>query len=183
MPHAAETVTIALLEPSRATDAAIVDELVEIVNTAYAVGEAGMWVDGTSRITAEGLRDLIRASEIMVALDGSRAVGCVRLHRIDESTWGFGMLAAARSAHGTGIGRRLVESVEAAAREAGASEMQLELLVPTEGVQESKAVLADWYSRAGYRRVSSKPMAEDYPELAVSLAIACDYQIWRKPLA
>jgi GNAT superfamily N-acetyltransferase len=92
------------------------------------------------------------------------------------------MLAAARSAHGTGIGRRLVASVEAAAREAGASEMQLELLVPTEGVQESKAVLAGWYSRAGYRRVSSKTMAEDYPELAVSLAISCDYQIWRKRL-
>ncbi|GLK17283.1 GNAT family N-acetyltransferase [Herbiconiux flava] len=174
--------SIELLPPEAADDEALVGRLVAIVNAAYAVGEAGMWVAGTSRVGAEEMRGLIRASEIVVARVGERPTGCVRVHRLDETTWGFGMLAAARDAHGRGIGRALVAAAEEVARSAGAAEMQLELLVPSVGVQESKVRLAAWYARAGYRRTASKPMAEDYPELADSLAAPCDYQIWRKPL-
>lgn len=78
----------------------------------------------------------------MVARVGDRVVGCVRVHRRSETMWGFGMLAAARDAHGTGVGRTLVAAAEQLARSAGAFEMQLELLVPGDRVQESKVRLA-----------------------------------------
>ncbi|MBF4571193.1 GNAT family N-acetyltransferase [Herbiconiux sp. VKM Ac-1786] len=177
------TLVTDLLDPGVVEDAALVERLVEIVNHAYAVGEAGMWVAGTKRVGVEELRGLIRASEIVAARVDDRVVGCVRVHRLDEAVWGFGMLAADSSVHGTGVGRALVAAAEEHARSAGAAEMQLELLVPGDRVQESKVRLADWYSRAGYRAVDSRDFAEDFPDLATSLAVACDYQIWRKPLS
>jgi GNAT superfamily N-acetyltransferase len=183
MTNASGVLSITMLPPEGAEDEALVGRLVEIVNAAYAVGEAGMWVAGTSRVGDEELRGLIRASEIVVARVGDRVVGCVRVHRLSKTVWGFGMLAAARDAHGTGVGRTLVAAAEQLARSARASEMQLELLVPGDRVQESKVRLAAWYSRAGYRTVDRRDFAEDFPELATSLAVACDYQIWRKPLS
>jgi GNAT superfamily N-acetyltransferase len=177
------TLVTGLLDAGAAEDEALVGRLVEVVNAAYAVGEAGMWVAGTRRVRDEELRGLVRASEIVVARVGDRVVGCVRVHPLSETAWGFGMLAADPSARGTGVGRALVAAAEERARTAGAAEMQLELLVPTGRVQESKVRLAEWYSRAGYRVVAGRDFAEDFPELATSLAVACDYQIWRKPLS
>lgn len=182
MTNDSRALSVALLPPEAAGDETLVGRLVEIVNAAYAVGEAGMWVAGTRRVGVEELRGLIRASEIVVARVGDRVVGCVRVHPLSETAWGFGMLAADPSARGTGVGRALVAAAEERARTAGAAEMQLELLVPSDRVQESKVRLAEWYSRAGYRVVAGRDFAEDFPELAASLAVACDYQIWRKPL-
>ncbi|MCS5714619.1 GNAT family N-acetyltransferase [Herbiconiux sp. CPCC 205716] len=177
------TLSISRPDPAEAANARFVDRLVTIVNAAYAIGEQGMWTRGTVRVTADELRGLLRASELLVATVGERPVGCLHVHRLDDAVWGFGMLAAEPHAQGTGIGRGLVTAAERIAREAGATEMQLELLVPTGHRQESKVRLAEWYGRAGYRKVASRSFADDYPELAAPLAVPCDYQLWRKPLA
>ena len=69
-PH--EALTVELLELAASADADLVAELCELVNDVYAVAEAGMWVDGTTRTTVGEVAALIAAGEILVARSSSR---------------------------------------------------------------------------------------------------------------
>ena len=60
--------------------------------------------------------------------------------------------------------------------------MQLELLVPTSWQHPSKQFLHDWYSRIGYRVVTTSTLGELYPELEPLLATSCDLVVYRKSL-
>jgi hypothetical protein len=60
--------------------------------------------------------------------------------------------------------------------------MRLELLVPRTGTHPAKQRLHAWYSRVGYRPVSRRDFAADYPELAPRLAVPCDIVAYAKPL-
>jgi GNAT superfamily N-acetyltransferase len=178
-----DQITVDQLDPAAGADTALVDELCALVNDVYAVAEAGMWRDGATRTSADELRGLIAAGEILVARTGDGAVvGSVRLHDVAPDASEFGILVAARDQRGLGIGRALLDDVERRSRDRGLSAVQLELLVPRDWSHPSKEFLTAWYGRRGYRLVRTTTIDESHPHLAPLLATPCDLQIHRKVL-
>jgi GNAT superfamily N-acetyltransferase len=149
--------------------AAVVDDVLPIVNAAYATGEAGLWQPGVARISAAALRPLVAAGELAIARREGAVVGCVRIGRGE-----LGLLACAPEAAGTGVGRALVSFAEERNRAHGS--ISLELLVPREGTHPFKERLHAWYSRLGYRVVGRRDADFD------GLAVACEMRVYSKPL-
>ena len=54
--------------------------------------------------------------------------------------------------------------------------------MPRDWTHATKAFLAGWYSRIGYRVAGTAAFEEAYPALAPSLATPCDLVIYRKQL-
>jgi GNAT superfamily N-acetyltransferase len=107
----------------------------------------------------------------------------MRIRRVGPDTGEFGMLAADPAHRGIGVGRELVRFAERACREDGLRTMRLELLVPKGWTHPTKAFLAAWYTRLGYRVVRTGRLDDDYPALAPLLATPCDLLTYEKPLA
>jgi GNAT superfamily N-acetyltransferase len=173
---------IALLEPSAADDAPLVERLAALVNDVYAVAERGLWRDGVRRTSAPDIAALIRAGELAIARRGAVPAGCVRVREVAPATSEFGMLVAAPQERGTGVGRALLRFAEQAGRARGARTMQLELLVPREGSHPEKVRLKAWYGRCGYRRVRTVSIEAAYPALSPLLAVPCALEVLQKPL-
>jgi GNAT superfamily N-acetyltransferase len=163
-------------------DAGLADQLSQLVNAVYEVAEAGLWREGAKRTTVAELADEIRAGEIVVATRNGDVAGCVRVHDVDEDTSEFGILVSAPEERNTGVGRALLDHIEARARERGQRAMQLELLVPREWTHPMKEFLKEWYGRRGYELVALRAMDVAYPHLAPLLATPCDLQVREKRL-
>jgi GNAT superfamily N-acetyltransferase len=129
------------LEPRVGQDPALVDELTELINGVYATAESGLWRDRATRTTATELAELIRAGQIVVATRDGRIVGSVRIHDVADDTCEFGLLVSAPDQRGSGVGRTLLDFVEAGGRERGLRAIQLELLVPRTWSHPSKEFL------------------------------------------
>jgi deazaflavin-dependent oxidoreductase (nitroreductase family) len=170
------------LAPEAAGDRALVGGLADIVNAAYAVAEAGLWVEGTERSTPEQLADAIRDGDLLVATLGDRVVGCVRVRHPDEATAALGLLATAPEQWGNGIGRELVRAAEDLARARGAVTMELVLLDPIDTTHPGKGRLRAWYEGLGYRFVRAAPIEEVSAHAAAELAKPCEWLVFRKPL-
>jgi GNAT superfamily N-acetyltransferase len=181
-PGDVDGVDIAALAPDRATDAMLVTELVALVNRVYTEAEAGLWVDGMTRTNHRYMADSIGAGEIAAARWNGLLVGAICVELLADGDGKFGMLVAAPEHRGLGIGRELVAFAERWVQQCGATEMQLELLVPRDWSHPAKEFLRSWYADLGYRVVRTTALAEDYPELAPQLATPCDLVIYAKPL-
>ncbi len=177
------TAEVALLGPDDARDEALVADLVDLINAAYAVGEAGLWLEGTTRTGPGEIAEAIRSGGVLAAGLQGRLVGCAYLHPVDAHTADLGLISAAPDRWGSGIGRELVRSAEDLIRSRGVTTMQLELLVPKGWVHPEKARLRGWYNRLGYEVVRSAPFEEVAGHLASQLAVPCEFLIFRKPLA
>jgi GNAT superfamily N-acetyltransferase len=177
------TAEVRLLAPDEAQDEALVDALARLVNDAYAVGEAGLWLEGASRTTPAEIADAIRGGGVLAATLEDRLVGCAYVRSLDAATADLGLISAAPDHWGSGVGRRLVHAAEEQMRSRGATTMQLELLVPTGSTHPEKERLRAWYIRLGYRVVRSAPFEEVAAHLAPQLATPCEFLIFRKPLA
>jgi GNAT superfamily N-acetyltransferase len=173
---------VQLLPTSAADDATLMERIADLINEVYAVAEDGLWIDGATRTTVDGVAELTRAGEIAVARVRDRIVGCVRVQRLDEGTGEFGMLVADPAHRGVGIGRELIRFAERSCSEDGLSTMQLELLVPRDWTHPAKEFLAAWYTRIGYRVARTGTIDEAYPALAPLLATPCDFVIYQKDL-
>jgi GNAT superfamily N-acetyltransferase len=173
---------VQLLPASAADDATLMERIADLINEVYAVAEDGLWIDGATRTTVDGVAELTRAGEIAVARVRDRIVGCVRVQRLDEGTGEFGMLVADPAHRGVGIGRELIRFAERSCSEDGLSTMQLELLVPRDWTHPAKEFLAAWYTRIGYRVARTGTIDEAYPALAPLLATPCDFVIYQKDL-
>jgi GNAT superfamily N-acetyltransferase len=173
---------VQLLPARAADDAPLMERIADLINEVYAVAEEGLWIDGATRTTVQGVAELTRAGEIAVARVRGRVVGCVRVQRLDESTGEFGMLVADPAHRGAGIGRELIRFAERRCREDGLTTMQLELLVPRDWTHPTKQFLAAWYTRIGYRVARTGTIDEAYPDLAPLLATPCDFVIYQKDL-
>ena len=174
---------IKLLTRNDARDEVLVEELVRIVNRAYAVGEVGLWLDGTTRIGPVEIAEAIRAGAMLAATLDGRLVGCAYVRPVDASTADLGLVSAAPERWGSGVGSELVRAAEDLMRARGVETMQLELLVPKESVHPAKERLRAWYTRLGYRVIRSAPFEEVAPQLASQLATPCEFLIFHKPLA
>ena len=170
------------LAPTAVDDVTLAPALTVLINEVYRVAEAGLWVDGAARTTAQEVTELIRAEEIAVARLHTELVGCVRIQELDSDTGEFGMLAAYSSHRGIGIGRQLVRFAEQRSRDRGHRSMQLELLVPRKWKHPSKQFLAGWYGRIGYAVTRTGTIDDAYPHLAPLLATPCDLLIYQKDL-
>jgi len=160
----------------------LANRLSKLINDVYAVAEDGLWVDGASRTSVEGVADLMRAGQISVALVGGEIVGCVRVQLLGSGVGEFGMLAVDEGHRSAGVGRNLVRFAEQTARDGRCESMQLEVLVPRGWSHPSKEFLIDWYTRLGYAQVRIGAIEKAYPELAPFLATPCDLMIYRKDL-
>jgi GNAT superfamily N-acetyltransferase len=173
---------VRLLAPGEAGDAALVGELVRVINAAYAVGEAGLWLEGTARTGPGEIVEAIRSGGMLAAFLGGRLVGCAYVRPLDGSTADLGLISAAPDRWGSGIGRELVRSAEELMRSRGVTTMQLELLVPKGWVHPHKKRLRSWYTCLGYQIVRSAPFEQVAAHLASRLAAPCEFLIFRKPL-
>jgi GNAT superfamily N-acetyltransferase len=173
---------VQLLPATAADDATLMERIADLINEVYAVAEEGLWIDGATRTTVDGVAELTRAGEIAVARVRGGIVGCVRVQRLDEGTGEFGMLVADPAHRGDGIGRELIRFAERSCREDGLATMQLELLVPRDWTHPTKEFLAAWYTRIGYRVARTGTIDEAYPALAPQLATPCDFVIYQKDL-
>jgi deazaflavin-dependent oxidoreductase (nitroreductase family) len=170
------------LSPDAAGDRPVVDQLARLVNEAYSVAEAGLWVQGTERTTPEQLAEIARDGNLLVASVADRLVGCARVRAVDAATAELGLLATAPDQWGKGIGRALVEAAEDLARARGAVTMELLLLDPSDPTHQGKGQLRTWYERLGYQFVRAAPIEEVSTHAAEELATPCRFLVFRKSL-
>jgi GNAT superfamily N-acetyltransferase len=180
MPSA--TMEVQPLAAHRAGDDALVEELVRLVNRAYAIGEAGLWLDGTARIAPDEIAAAIRSAGLLAATADGRLVGCAFVRQLDADSSDLALVSAVPEEWGGGVGRTLVRSAEELARARGSTTMQLELLVPKHSTHPAKERLRAWYTRLGYRVVRTAPFEELAAHLAPRLATPCEFLIFRKRL-
>jgi GNAT superfamily N-acetyltransferase len=173
---------VGLLGPQAVREAGLAEQLSALINSVYEKAESGLWRDGASRTTPAEVAELIRAGEIAVASRDGGIVGSVRVHDVADDVSEFGLLVAAADQRGSGVGRALLDFVEARSQERGLRAVQLELLVPRAWTHPSKEFLRGWYGRRGYRIVRTASFEDAYPQLAPRLATVCDLEIHRKPL-
>jgi GNAT superfamily N-acetyltransferase len=174
--------TIEVLPASAGGDEQLVASLTDLVNRVYDVAEEGLWTEGATRTTADELSGLVAAGEIAVARTGSSLVGAARIRQVDPATGEFAMLVAHPDHRSEGVGRDLVAFAEHHVAAAGATTMQLELLVPRNGTHPVKKFLDAWYTRLGYHPVRHDRIDDHHPHLAAFLAVPCDVVIYQKPL-
>jgi GNAT superfamily N-acetyltransferase len=174
---------VKLLAPDEARDEVLVEDLVRIINEAYAMGEAGLWIEGTTRTEPGEIGEAIRSGGMLAATLEGRIVGCAYLRQLDHGAADLGLVSAAPERWGSGVGRELMRSAEELMRSRGATTIQLELLVPTGWVHPEKDRLSAWYRRLGYRVVRTARFDQVAAHLASRLATPCEFLVFRKSLA
>jgi GNAT superfamily N-acetyltransferase len=177
------TTEVRLLGPGEASDERLVGELARIVNAAYGVGEAGLWVEGATRVEPGEIAEAIRSGGMLAASRDGRLVGCAHVRPLDADAADLGLISVAPDQWGGGAGGELVRFAEELMRSGGVTTMQLELLVPKGWVHPHKERLCRWYTRLGYRIVRTAPYEEVPAPPASQLAAPCEFLIFRKPLA
>jgi GNAT superfamily N-acetyltransferase len=177
------TAEVNVLASAEARDEVLVADLVAVINEAYAVGEAGLWLEGWTRTEAGEVAEAVHSGGVLAATLGPRVVGCAYVRQLDDGTADLGLVSVIPARWGSGLGRQLVRSAEELARSSGAKTMQLELLVPKEWVHPEKERLCAWYERLGYEVVRVAPFDEIAAHLAPQLATRCEFLVFRMPLA
>jgi len=173
--------SIEFLEASAGRDTGLVETIVGIMNRAYATAEKALWNREVGRTTIEEASEWIGKGHVAVAREGDAVVGavCARMH--DATTGWFGALSVDPDHQHRGIAGALVRFVESFARASGASEIEIEVLVPTEPEPHSDRLLA-WYASIGYVEIKRVRLA-DFDERAVDDALLdIDVAVMRKPL-
>jgi GNAT superfamily N-acetyltransferase len=171
------------LEAAAADDEILVAELAGVINRAYAMGESGLWRDGTARITAVEVAGAIRDGDMLVATGDGRIAGCAHVRRLDATTADLGLVSADPEQRGRGVGRELVRAAEDLMRARGVTTAQLELLVPKRWEHPEKERLRAWYSRLGYRVVRTAPFEAVATHVASELTTPCEFLVFRKALS
>lgn len=122
--------------------------LLQVLQTAFA--EYREQLDppsGVHRETVETLREKMRTTQWLIALEGEQAVGCVMCEPREDYLY-LGRLAVLPAFRRRGIGKTLIEYVEAHARAEGFSRVRL-------GVRLALPHLRARYERIGYQFVEA----------------------------
>jgi len=139
------TIRVALIEEA--------DEVARIINAAFEV-ERPFRLRG-DRTSTEDVRQLMSSGNtFFLAEENRRMLGTVYV-RINGETGYFGMLSVDPTLQRNGIGRALREHAEAFCKQRGCTEMTL-----TTG--DFRAELLPYYTRAGYRVVSTEPGSPEW---------------------
>jgi len=132
---------------------AAVDEapaLARLINDAFIV-EAFFKIG--DRTSAEEVRDLMHAGGEFLVLDGARVLtACAYLKVAGERSY-FGMLSIDPARQRQGLGRRMIEAVEARARARGSRFMDIHIV-------NLREELPPYYRRLGYAETGTLPFSE-----------------------
>jgi len=134
------------IHPAGPADAAAI---AATVNRAFEV--EAFFVEGP-RVTVEEIARRMITGRFLVAGDGGTLVGCVYLEPRPPARAYVGLLAVEPSRAGEGIGRRLMEAAEAAARVAGAVAVDITVV-------DLRTELFPFYAALGYTRCGEAPFA------------------------
>ena len=151
----AGTITITRAALTDDVSRALVAELNAELSAAYSEPGANHFGLGPEEV-AEG-----RGAFLVVRLDGT-PVGCGAVRLLDAATGELKRMYVAPAARGTGLGRRLVEALEAEARALGARRLVLET-----GIRQQAALAL--YRAAGFRPI---PLYGEYllsPQTSICL--------------
>lgn len=132
------------MRPATVDDA---EAIAALVNRAYEVER--FFVEG-DRVTPAAVRQDLTTGEILLVTGSDGAVRACVYVRITGSRGYFGMLAVDPAEQGRGLGRALIEDVEAYARARGASVMAI-------SVVHVRTELLAFYRRLGYVPTGTEP--------------------------
>jgi ribosomal protein S18 acetylase RimI-like enzyme len=181
--------TITRLTRDRASDDELVRGLVDVVNRAFYAGDEGLWSRDIAFTSPDELRSWVAADEMVAAFAPTPTnehlpVGAIRTRSASDlnttEAW-FGTLTVDPGYGGRGIGRQLVDHVEAEASANGRTVMNIEALIadpPHEGLERIFA----WYQRRGYREVGRQDPSGVFPEFMPFALTTLDIIRMQKPL-
>jgi GNAT superfamily N-acetyltransferase len=153
-----------MMRIATAAEAAI---LARLINAAFIV-EAFFKIG--DRTSAEEIAALMRnGGEFLVTEHSGTVSGCVYLNCTGERAY-FGMLSIDPARQREGLGRRLIEAVEARARDRGCRTMDIHVV-------DLREDLLPYYRRLGYVDSGRLPFSE--PERA---SRPCSFIVMSKPL-
>ena len=112
----------------------------------------------------------------LVAEDGSAAIGFVAVRRVAPDRCYLGMLTVDPHLQGAGLGRRLIAAAEAAARDMGASHMEMTVIGRLHE-------LVAWYERRDYALTGERrPFPLDDPRVGLPKTRDLDFVVLEKRL-
>lgn len=123
----------------RRADESDADAITSVVNAAFLAERFFIERDRTDAAT---VRDLMREGQFLLAEDGPHLAGCVHLELHGDRGY-FGMLSIEPSRQRTGIGRRLIDTVEKYFRDSGCKFCDLKIV-------DVRTELHDIYKKLGY---------------------------------
>lgn len=135
----------------------------EILIHAYAVTEIEIWGENYSRISFHDFKQLCSEGSIYFAEMDNEIVGCISINKLSKNRYTFGLLAGDFTKKGQGIGRALIDTAEAIAREEGAGEMHIEVLVPDDSLPPFKKHIISYYEKLGYQKTRKASFLELKP--------------------
>lgn len=142
-------------------------ELARLVNDAFQV-EAFFKIG--DRTGAGEIVELMGAGEFLMLEDANGLAGCVYLKCHEDRAY-FGMLSVDGSRQGRGIGRTLIDAVEARARERGCRYMDIHIV-------NLREELPGFYRRFGYVERGTLPFAD-----TDRASLPCHFIVMTKTLA
>ena len=162
-------------------DHSIVQNLVVLINTAFAYSEGGMWKDEYERTCEEELRKLIQDKQLFVAKLNSKIIGACKI-TISNNIGDLGMLAFGQEERGKGYGTEFLHFYENYCKKIGCQAVNLEVLYPKNQFHLVKDRTIKWYKRNGYKEERDEDFGANLPHLAHHLAVPCRYTVFQKIL-
>ena len=149
----------------RAADEADAEALATAYHDAYAANRQLGFPAKAGSVTPETVVSWIRESQVFVAENDDEVIGGVRLERVEDGVAKLSRLGVRERWKGEGIGSRLLEHAEAAAREAGDSTIRL--TTPGE-----HPFLPEFYHAHGYEITGDYPLSfRDYDEVVMEKSL------------
>jgi GNAT superfamily N-acetyltransferase len=176
-----DDIEVRVLDASAAGDSSVIETIVGIMNRAYATAEKALWNREVGRTTSEEAGGWVAAGRLAVAEHSGRIVGAVCIEMREQATGWFGALSVDPDQQGRGIASALLSFTEQHLRSAGATEIEIEVLVPVDPEPHSSRLLA-WYGSVGYVETHRRRLA-DFDARAVEDALLdIDVAVLRKQL-
>jgi len=156
--------------------------LVQMINEVYQASEGNIWIDNHNRISKERLLEVIKANELLLAVNKNQIYGCIHLEKMNTTHYKFKMLVTNSQFKRQGIGSMLVNYAEQQAVIYGAKTMQLELLVPTDFIHPDKVFLDNWYTKIGYKNTSEHDVDYVHQGISQFLKVDCIAKVYEKKI-